>query len=119
MMRKIFFSFLVLILGVTGLKGQVKLGGDSIVFDYANPKEYQLGGIVVSGTQFLDENVLINLSGLVRDDTIEIPGEKISKAVSNLWKQGLFSDVKIVATKIQGKVIFLEFRLMERPRLSK
>ena len=45
--------------------------------------------------------------------------EKISKAVSNLWKQGLFSDVKVVATKIQGKVIFLEIRLQERPRLSK
>ncbi len=117
-MKKIFFVFLFLLI-VSSLKAQVSIGGDSISIDYSNPKEYQLGGITVSGTQFLDESVLINLSGLVRDDTILVPGEKISNAVKNLWKQGLFSDVKIVATRVQGNLIFLELKLQERPRLSK
>ncbi|MCX6290396.1 MAG: outer membrane protein assembly factor BamA [Bacteroidetes bacterium] len=118
MTKKITFIFL-LIFSCFSLRAQVMVGGDSLSFDYANPKPYQVGGITVTGTQFLDESVLINLSGLVRDDTIEVPGEKISKAVENLWKQGLFSDVKIVANKIQGKLIFLELKLQERPRLSK
>lgn len=118
MMKKIFFAFLFLTLSLS-LKAQIQVGGDSLLFDYANPKEYQVGGVTVSGTQFLDESVLINLSGLIVGDTIEIPGEKISKAVTNLWKQGLFSDVKVMANRVQGKLIFLELKLQERPRLSK
>jgi len=88
-------------------------------FDYAKPAEYVIGGITVSGTKFLDQNVLINLSGLVIGDSIDVPGEKISSAIRNLWKQGLFADARIVVTKITGNQIFLEIQLSERPRLSK
>ena len=101
------------------MKAQLQVGGDSLSFDYSNPKEYAIGGITMSGTQFLDESVLINLSGLLVGDTIEIPGEKTSSAIEKLWKQGLFSDVKIVANQIQGNLIFLELKVQERPRLSK
>ena len=117
-MNKKVFAFLLLITGFSSY-AQVKIGGDSVTFDYSNPKAYEIAGIAVTGTQFLDESVLINLSGLLVGDTLDIPGEKISKAVTNLWKQGLFSDVKIVANRIQGKLIFLELQLQERPRLSK
>ncbi len=117
-MKKIIYIFLFILAGRSS-NAQVKIGGDSVAFDYSNPREYVIGGITVSGTQFLDESVLISLSGLLVSDTIEIPGEKISKAIVNLWKQGLFSDVKIIATSIQGKLIFLELKLQERPRLSK
>ena len=94
------------------------MGGDSLIIDYGNPQQYEVGGIVTSGTQFLDEAVLINISGISVGDSIDVPGEKISKAIENLWKQGLFSDIKIVATHAFGKKIFLEIRLQERPRLS-
>ena len=50
---------------------------------------------------------------------IFIPGEKISTAVKKLWNQGLFSDIKISATKIQGNSIFLDLYVQEHPRLSK
>ena len=89
------------------------------VIDYANPKEYVIGGITVSGTKYLDKKVLILLSGLTVGDKIQVPGEKISKAIESLWKQKLFSDIKISATKIQGNNIFLNLNLLERPRLSK
>ena len=88
-MKKLFFVLLLTLSGFV-LKAQVKVGGDSISFDYAIPKEYAIGGITVSGTQYLDESVLINLSGLIVGDTIEVPSEKISNAIKNLWKQGLF-----------------------------
>src|SRR5262249_48591441 len=68
---------------------QVQVGGEGLEFDYAHPKEYIIGGIVVTGPKFLDETVLKNLSGLNVGDTIAIPGEKINKAMDNLWKQGL------------------------------
>ena len=36
-----------------------------------------------------------------------------------LWKQKLFTDVKIVLKKVIGDVVFLEIRLEERARLSR
>lgn len=100
------------------LSAQTQVGGDSLSIDYANPKQYEIGGVVISGTKFLDEAVLINISGLVVGDTIDVPGDKTSRAIENLWKQGLFSDIKILASHSQGNRIFFEIRLMERPRLS-
>ena len=117
-MSKHFFIVTFLFLSVFSLQAQVKIGGDSLIIDYGNPQQYEVGGIVTSGTQFLDEAVLINISGISVGDSIDVPGEKISKAIENLWKQGLFSDIKIVATHTFGKKIFLEIRLQERPRLS-
>src|SRR5262245_42316548 len=98
---------------------QIQVGGDSVTFTYDKPSEYAIGGITISGTRFLDENVLVNLSGLAVGDTIEIPGERISKAIQSLWKQGLFSDVKVSVVKVQGKTVFLDLQLQEKPRLSK
>lgn len=117
-MIKKLFIITILFLNFISLKAQIQLGGDSILIDYANPKQYEIGGVVTSGTKFLDEAVLINISGLTVGDSLDVPGEKISKAIENLWKQGLFSDIKIIATHVQGMKIFFEIQLLERPRLS-
>ncbi len=89
------------------------------LIDYSTPQSYQIGGITTTGTKFLDQTVLINLSGLAVGDKINVPGDDIANAVKALWKQGLFSDVKIVADRIVNDVIFLEIQLKERERLSK
>ena len=117
-MIKYFYLISIFLLFTFSLNAQVKIGGDSLIIDYGNPQQYEVGGIVTAGTQFLDEAVLINISGISVGDSIDVPGEKISKAIENLWKQGLFSDIKIIATHTIGKKIFLEIRLQERPRLS-
>lgn len=83
----------------------------------AAPVEYIIGGITAP-TEHFDEKVLILLSGLTQGDKVQVPGEKFSTAIENLWKQGLFADVKIVATKIQGNYIFLKIVVVERPRIS-
>ncbi|HBX53625.1 MAG: outer membrane protein assembly factor BamA [Bacteroidetes bacterium RIFOXYA12_FULL_35_11] len=88
-------------------------------FDYANPKEYEIGGITISGIKFLDQDVLINLTGLQIGDTIPVPGEDLTKAIEKLWKQNLFSDIKITATRTIENKIFLDFYLLERPRLAR
>lgn len=113
------FFALCLVFAPHDVFSQVQIGGENLELDYAHPKEYIISGIVVTGPKFLDETVLKNLSGLTVGDSISIPGEKITKAMDNLWKQGLFSDIKIVAQKIMGDQIFLEFQLQEKPRLSK
>ncbi len=106
-----FFSFTA--------SAQIRLGDDLNQFDYAAPQEYIIGGITVTGAERLDHNVIIMLSGLQVADRIEIPGEKIRKAIDKLWKQGLFEDISITSTKISDDLIFLNINLQERPRLAK
>ncbi|OWY24161.1 hypothetical protein B6N25_02875 [Sphingobacteriales bacterium TSM_CSS] len=89
------------------------------LISYEKPATYELGGITVSGTKFVDEGVLLSYTGLNIGDQISIPGDDIPNAIKALWKQGLFSDVKIWATRIINDVIFLDIKLTERPRLSK
>lgn len=98
---------------------QINLSDDLSKISYSNPTEYEIGGITTSGVQYLDNNVLISLSGLAVGDKIKVPGDDISKAIEKLWKQGLFEDIKIYATKITGDQIFLDIYFQERPKLSK
>lgn len=113
--RKLFFWILVLLPGFAF--SQVTLNGFEV--DYKNPKEFTIGGIRVEGTQFLDKDVLIMLSGLRVGDKVLVPSEKFSKAVQNLWKQGLFGDVSIDVERVESNTIFLLYTLEERPRLSR
>lgn len=101
------------------LSGQIELGGGSFKIDYANPKEFKVGGITVSGAEKLDEGAIILISGLKIGRKVTIPGADISKAVRKLWKQHLFEDVKISYTKVQGDLIFLDIFIKEQPRLSR
>ncbi|MBJ09869.1 MAG: outer membrane protein assembly factor BamA [Flavobacteriales bacterium] len=118
-MHKILLLF-VCILGVSlGTQAQVTLNTSLETISYGNPRQYVLGGVTVSGTKHLDQNTLIQISGLKIGETLVVPGDDITQAVEKLWEQGLFSDVQITATKIQGNSIFLNFFLEERPRLSK
>jgi len=109
----------VFLLGSVGLYAQITDQERVSVMDYSFPREYEIGGITVSGIQFLDKNILIQLSGLQVGETILVPGERIAMGIEKLWSQGLFSDVKITKTKIEGDKIFLDIYLGERPRLSR
>jgi len=117
-MRKLFY--VVIALWLTGVTGSFAQESESVpVMDYSFPKEYEIGGITVSGVQFLDKNILVQLSGLQVGETILVPGEMLTAAIEKLWSQGLFSDVKITKTSIEGNKIFLDIYLGERPRLSR
>lgn len=85
---------------------------------YSSPGKYTIADIEVSGIRFLDKTVLIQLSGLQVGTTIEVPGEAITNAIKKLWQNGLFSDVRITASKIVDDDIWLDIYLQERPRLS-
>ena len=86
--------------------------------DYSFPKTYEIAGIIVTGTNFYDKNVLVALSGLAPGQKIRIPGEDISKAITTLWKQKLFDDVKIKVVEVIDDKVSLEIQLREKPRLS-
>jgi len=101
------------------LNAQIKIGGDSTKIDFSNPKNYVIGGITVTGAEHMDKNVLTLISGLAVGDKVDVPGQKIADAIKNIWKQGLFEDVKIYATKIEGDKIYFNITVVEKPRLSK
>jgi outer membrane protein insertion porin family len=102
----------------TDLNAQISIGKSSVV-DYTRPVDYEIGGITVTGAEYLDKSVLIMLAGLNVGDKITIPGEDVSKSLKKLWDQGLFEDLGIYITEVQGNLVFLELRLKERPRLTK
>ena len=116
-MKYILYTILLLIPFYSS--AQFSINSDLEDISYANPKEYEIGGVIVSGTQFFDTDAIISLSGLTVGDQLKVPGDKISKAIKNLWEQKLFSDVKLVVNKVEGNKIFLEIRITELPRLSK
>ena len=102
------------------LQAQVSLGQpDSLDLDYNTPKEYEIKSVEVTGIHYLDKNALKVLSGLTPGDKIRLPGEAIGKAIENLWKQGLLSDIKVAIKNVQGNLISLELQLTERPQLSR
>jgi outer membrane protein insertion porin family len=116
--------FLLLVSGLfvvlpSGSHAQIAVGSDLSPFDYSRPKEYEIGGVKVNGIKYLDENVLIMLSGLNVGDKIKVPGDNITEAIRKLWDQGLFESVGISASNIDGGLIFLNIDLKERPRVSK
>jgi outer membrane protein insertion porin family len=85
--------------------------------DYANPKEYSIAGLMMTGTRFLDPNSLLSLSGLKKGDKIRLPGEAMGSAIRKLMDSGLLYDAEMVANKVDGNQIWLGFRVNERPRL--
>ncbi|MCH2215036.1 MAG: outer membrane protein assembly factor BamA [Flavobacteriales bacterium] len=108
---------LFLSLGGGLVHAQVGLG--KLEIDYRVPKEFTIGGITVSGAKNLDSKAIILFSGLSIGETITVPGEEISKAIKNLWKQKLFENIQITASEIRGSEIFLNIQLTERARLSR
>lgn len=116
-----FVNILFLLLCVSAALSAQVLAGDSAVVESAlasdsadtavpeieyslQHKTYEIAGIEVSGADSYEDFVLIGFSGLAVGDKIEVPGDQITKAIKRFWKQGLFSDVKIKAKKIEGQI---------------
>jgi len=89
------------------------------VIDYTRSKKYEIADVQVSGVKFIQKEVLVSLSGLKVGNTITVPGDDITNVLKKFWDQGLFSDVKITASKIEGNKIWIDIFLQERPRMSR
>ena len=118
-----YYKILILLIpiftfNIQGL-AQIQVGNDLSEIDYSMPRDYEIGGITVTGVKYLEPQVLVMLSGLQVGETIEVPGDKITNAIRKLWEQGLFEDVSITCVNKIGRKIFLNIDLKERPRISK
>ena len=88
------------------------------VLDYGKARDYELGGVTVTGARFSDPNAIISIAGFRVGDRVRIPGGDIPRALKALMKLSLFTDVQIFKEKTIGDVIFLEIAVQERPRLT-
>ncbi|MFD2164475.1 outer membrane protein assembly factor BamA [Paradesertivirga mongoliensis] len=86
---------------------------------YLNPKEYIIGGTTVTGTEFLDKDILVQISKLTKGERIEVPGEATANAVKFLWAQGLFDNIELSITDTREDTIFFNIAVTERPRLTR
>jgi len=83
------------------------------------PKDYTISGITLTGAHYLDTAIVLSIANIQVGDKVLIPGgDLFSKAIQNLWRQKLFSDIQIFITKVEGDNIWIEISVTERPRLG-
>ncbi len=88
-------------------------------FDFKNPKKYEVGPIRVEGADNFDHQAIKLIAGLRPGQTITVPGEDITKAIRNLYKEEIFSSVEILAEKEISGILYLVIRVTPRPKLSR
>jgi outer membrane protein insertion porin family len=125
-MNKVFFAILFSVISTAALAqvngSQQPALSKSIPADslsYLSPKDYIIGGVTVSGTKYLDKDVLLTISKLNKGDRINLPGEQNANVIKDLYKTSLFDDVQLNVTKINMDTIYLEIAVTERPTLSR
>ncbi len=89
------------------------------IFNAKAPKEYIISDIKVTGSTSFDPNLIISITGLAVGDKVVIPGgDNFSRAITNLWKQNLVSNVEIFLTQLSGKNLSVEINITDRPSLT-
>lgn len=73
--------------------------------------------VVFIGLNTARESYLQSTSGLIAGEVITIPGDAISNAIRQLYRTGLFSDVRIEYEEVTGGIKLLIY-VLEQPRLE-
>ncbi|MBO7584196.1 MAG: hypothetical protein J6T09_00835, partial [Bacteroidales bacterium] len=94
--------------------------GQDIQVDYNSPRSYVVGGVTVEGTNYLNPNQIISLTGLSVGQTITVPGDDASSIVKRLWQQRYFEDVGFYIDSLSASrdTAFFKIKIVERPRVS-
>ena len=83
------------------------------------PREYTIAEVGITGIKHLDTAIVLSISGLQAGDKFTHPGSDVfAKAIANMWRQKLFSEIQIYVTKIQDDKVSIEISVTERPRLG-
>ncbi|NCX96422.1 MAG: outer membrane protein assembly factor, partial [Chitinophagia bacterium] len=88
--------------------------------DPSRPHEMEIGGITVSGSKFLDQELVIAVTNLSVGQKVTLPNDPaLAKAIRNLWKQDLFANISINIVNTINDKLFLDIAVEERPRLGR
>lgn len=118
-LKQIYILLLVLFAGNAFGQDTSLVNAGDVRFDYKTPQKYEIGPIRVEGADNFDHNAIKLISGLRQGQEIFLPGQEITKAIQNLWKEELFSDVEILAEKDVAGVVYLIIKVSPRPKLSR
>ncbi len=115
----IFLQMVFLAFAVVSASAQ-ETGRNDIEVDYNNPKTYVIGGIRVSGVEYLNDKQIIALTGFRPGNRITLPGDDVSSVITRIWKQKKFSDVGLYIDSLSAgrDTVWLEIALQELPRVS-
>ncbi|MDA0945427.1 MAG: outer membrane protein assembly factor BamA [Bacteroidetes bacterium] len=83
------------------------------------PTTYNVAGLSVLGAEHTDVQAIKLFSALQVGQSIEIPGEAVRRAITNLWDQDLFADIQIEVAEVRGRDAYLVIRVRELPRLTR
>ena len=115
-----YWTTLLAVLLCSSLRVAAQQSQDTLpLMQWSAPQEYEIGGVEVTGAFNSDENAIKSVAGLRVGDQITIPGNDITKAILNLWKLRLFTDVQIIQQRVEGDKVFLGIYLQEKARLSR
>ncbi|MBE2231500.1 MAG: outer membrane protein assembly factor [Chitinophagaceae bacterium] len=82
-------------------------------------KEYTIAAVNITGIRYLDTSIVYSIANLQPGDKFIHPGAEVfGKAITNLWRQKLFSNVQILVTRIVEDKVWIEIAVTERPRLG-
>jgi len=81
--------------------------------------KYTIDTVLVKGAYYLDSDIMRLTSGLAKGDKIVLENDpEVAKSIKTLWNMGMFDDVKVLISRIDGDKVSLVISLVERPRLS-
>ncbi len=95
---------------------KIDFPADAPLMNEGKQRLYRIRKVNIHGVKYLDHDILRSSAGLIPGDSIYLPSAFVSNAISRLWSQRFFADVKIGAT-IEGDSVDLEVFLKERPRV--
>lgn len=120
-MQKIFTILLVVLccmpVAVSAQTSADTIRNPRVVFT-GLPRTYEIAGIEVTGADNFEPDIILRYAGLKVGERVDIPGAELTAASKRLWRQGLFSQVRIIVDKTAGDKAWLTINLRTQPRIS-
>lgn len=113
---KLKFIPIILFVASAHLYGQVDtppLNNQNTTTEESQRGTYYLKDIVVEVSKKYSASQIMRYAGLLKNETIEIPGIKIANAIKKLWETDNFSEVEIYVDDIDGDKITLRLHLQD------
>ncbi len=82
------------------------------------PRQYRVLGIRVQGLTTLEERDVLARFPIEVGKTLSVPGPELSDAIKRLWRQRLFSDIKVEIEQKTFEGVFLVIVVREYPVLA-
>ena len=119
-MKRFYTVFAVLLLARSVAWGQEPASSGNISVDYSDPKTYVIGGVEVTGNEYLEDSRILGLIGLEEGMRITAPGDFVSVKLKSLMNQKFFQDVGFYIDRISDTqdTVWLKITVKERPRVS-